>query len=223
MEKRKRRRIKDKSDQDDDDDSDDEVDDEVDEQIMDEGVNDIERLTIENGANLMDTNDISENTQVSSTENQDGMETNEDAVFKITVGPQSSNIVTDNSEGASDNAELTEVFMPSPRMNALMVVKNNQLFLYGGIYEDGDKQYTLSDFYSLDLHKLDEWHIIIKNDLKTQVNIPFTLLYVLKTQVNIPFTLLYVLKTRKKILFLHTNKIHRFVLGLHLINSISVT
>lgn len=41
------------------------------------------------------------------------------------------------------------VFSPSPRMNAGMAIKHNILYLYGGMIEDGDRQYTLSDFYSL--------------------------------------------------------------------------
>lgn len=39
--------------------------------------------------------------------------------------------------------------MPSPRINPGLVVKDNVLYLYGGMFEDGDKQYTLNDFYSL--------------------------------------------------------------------------
>ena len=39
---------------------------------------------------------------------------------------------------------------PSPRFGAAMAVaKSGQLFLFGGMIEDGDKQITLNDFYSL--------------------------------------------------------------------------
>lgn len=41
--------------------------------------------------------------------------------------------------------------------------------MYGGIYEQGDKQLTLNDFYSLDIHKLDEWSVIIAEDQNLQV------------------------------------------------------
>jgi len=53
---------------------------------------------------------------------------------------QSSSTVTNN--------EGTKLF-PSPRMNAGMVMKHNILYLYGGLVEEGDRQYTLCDFYSL--------------------------------------------------------------------------
>lgn len=40
-------------------------------------------------------------------------------------------------------------FTPSPRINPGMAVKNGVLYMYGGMFEAGDKQYTLNDFYSL--------------------------------------------------------------------------
>lgn len=40
--------------------------------------------------------------------------------------------------------------------------------MYGGIYEEGDKQVTLNDFYSLDIHKLDEWNVIVAEDRSLQ-------------------------------------------------------
>lgn len=43
------------------------------------------------------------------------------------------------------------------------------VFMYGGIYEEGDKQITLNDFYSLDFHKRDEWSVLIAEDRKLQV------------------------------------------------------
>ena len=39
---------------------------------------------------------------------------------------------------------------PTPRFGASMAVaKSGQLFLFGGMVEDGDKQITLNDFYCL--------------------------------------------------------------------------
>ena len=103
---------------------------------------------------------------------EEAMEAEEESVFKLTIGPQS----TYSAEGgatAGVSNERTDVFMPSARMNAVMAVKNGQLFLYGGMYEAGDRQYTFADFYSLDVHKLDEWNIIIENNLKDQVGLLF--------------------------------------------------
>jgi hypothetical protein len=41
------------------------------------------------------------------------------------------------------------IFTPSARINPSLAVKNNILYMYGGMFEDGDKQYTLNDLYSL--------------------------------------------------------------------------
>lgn len=57
---------------------------------------------------------------------------------------------------------------PSPRMNAAMAVKGNRLYVYGGIYELKDKQVTFSDFYALDVAKLDTWQRLADNDDKTR-------------------------------------------------------
>lgn len=51
---------------------------------------------------------------------------------------------------------------PSPRMSAMMCVQRSTLYLYGGVLERDDKQFYLSDMYSLDLHKLNEWKTIIE-------------------------------------------------------------
>ena len=37
----------------------------------------------------------------------------------------------------------------SPRFGSALCVKQNLLYLFGGMVEDGDKQYTLNDFYTL--------------------------------------------------------------------------
>lgn len=68
----------------------------------------------------------------------------------MTLGPaavKTASITDDPSSG--ENSREVAAFTPPPRMNAGMVVKNNLLYLYGGIIEDCDRQYTLNDFYSL--------------------------------------------------------------------------
>lgn len=50
----------------------------------------------------------------------------------------------------------------------MIQVRDGTLYLYGGIYEDGDRQLTYSDFYSLDVHKMDEWAIILAEDKNQQ-------------------------------------------------------
>ncbi|CAH1780098.1 unnamed protein product [Owenia fusiformis] len=101
------------------------------------------------------------------------METNE-SVFSLSQGgaaaqnkaelftDMDSIMKTGTTSEMADESE-SEPFVPCSRMNALTAVKNNTLYLYGGMYEIGEKQITLSDFYSLDLHRLDEFKTIIEN------------------------------------------------------------
>jgi len=50
----------------------------------------------------------------------------------------------------------------------MAAVRQGKLFLYGGMFEVGNRQFTLNDFYSLDLHKMDQWEVLIEMDPKTQ-------------------------------------------------------
>ncbi|KAG7211505.1 hypothetical protein KM043_010774 [Ampulex compressa] len=88
--------------------------------------------------------------------------TDEDGIFTVTVGPTMQSGV--NSEGTVQ----ADVFFPSPRINCGLAVKHSVLYLYGGMFEDGDRQYTLNDLYSLDCRKLDEWRTIITDDISSQ-------------------------------------------------------
>eukprot|EP00069_Balaena_mysticetus_P005955 bmy_18286T0 len=53
---------------------------------------------------------------------------------------------------------------PSPRSNAMLAAKHGRLYLYGGMFEAGDRQVTLSDLYCLDLHKMEEWTVLVEMD-----------------------------------------------------------
>ncbi|KAJ6630788.1 hypothetical protein B0H10DRAFT_1774143 [Mycena sp. CBHHK59/15] len=46
---------------------------------------------------------------------------------------------------------------PLPRYNAMLAVLRNTLYIYGGIYERGKREYTLDDFYSIQLDKMDRY------------------------------------------------------------------
>jgi len=39
----------------------------------------------------------------------------------------------------------------------MLAVLRNTLYIYGGIYERGSREYTLDDFYSIQLDKLDRY------------------------------------------------------------------
>lgn len=46
---------------------------------------------------------------------------------------------------------------PLPRYNAMLSVLRNTLYIYGGIFEKGSREYTLDDFHSIQLDKLDKY------------------------------------------------------------------
>lgn len=105
----------------------------------------------------------------------------DDGVFQVKIGPALGSIL---GEGTEEGDQVVQVFQPHARMGALMAVKNGVLFLYGGMFERGDKQFTFKDFYSLDLNKMEEWNILIENDESKLVGVIdiFTDFVVKKTQ-----------------------------------------
>ncbi|XP_055607159.1 kelch domain-containing protein 4 [Uranotaenia lowii] len=84
----------------------------------------------------------------------------DDGIFTMSVGGSSKAAPKESIEN-----ESVDLGRPSPRMNSGIVGCKGNLYIYGGCYESGSRQYTLSDFYSLDLHKLDQWKILIANSL----------------------------------------------------------
>ncbi|KAI6003046.1 galactose oxidase [Pisolithus albus] len=54
----------------------------------------------------------------------------------------------------ADDPNLTK---PMARYNAMLAVLRNTLYIYGGILERGSREYTLDDFYTLQLDKLDKY------------------------------------------------------------------
>lgn len=66
-----------------------------------------------------------------------------DGIFTMTVGAAKD--VSTSKSHSNDSAANT----PSPRMKPGLAICKGQLYLYGGELENGSKQYTLNDFYSL--------------------------------------------------------------------------
>ncbi|XP_065161142.1 kelch domain-containing protein 4-like [Atheta coriaria] len=87
----------------------------------------------------------------------------DDGVFKVTIGPAPT--ATTSTSASTNNTN--QIFQPSPRLNCGLAIKHGVLYLYGGMYEDGDKEITFQDFYALDLKKLEEWNTIIQDDVKS--------------------------------------------------------
>ncbi|KAF8799592.1 hypothetical protein BYT27DRAFT_7227801 [Phlegmacium glaucopus] len=54
---------------------------------------------------------------------------------------------------------------PLPRYNAMLAVLRNTLYIYGGVYKRGSREYTLDDFYALQLDKMDKYLCLKESDV----------------------------------------------------------
>ncbi|KAG5725207.1 Kelch domain-containing protein 4 [Termitomyces sp. T112] len=84
---------------------------------------------------------------------------------------ESGSDVNENEDGGDDEDAITRppepepeidpddpnLTVPTPRYNAMLAVLRNTLYLYGGIFEKGSREYTLDDFYSLQLDKMERY------------------------------------------------------------------
>ncbi len=61
----------------------------------------------------------------------------------------------------SASAPLVE---PCQRSSAMTTVRQGKLFLFGGMFEVGDRQFTLNDLYCLDLNKMEQWEVLVEMD-----------------------------------------------------------
>ncbi|KAH8387886.1 hypothetical protein KR093_010162 [Drosophila rubida] len=94
--------------------------------------------------------------------------TTTDGIFTVTVGgpgaSQAASPFVSTIPSLFPNARGTDA--PASRMNPGLCVCKGNLYLFGGLYEEDEKQHTLNDFYSLDLHKLEQWKVIIGSQQK---------------------------------------------------------
>ncbi|GAA5857490.1 hypothetical protein JCM8547_009299 [Rhodosporidiobolus lusitaniae] len=63
-------------------------------------------------------------------------------------------------EEDGEDADDPEKTVPGMRYNAMLAVQKNTLFLYGGILEAGNREYTLADFHTLQLDKMDRYRCL---------------------------------------------------------------
>ncbi|KAH9819371.1 hypothetical protein Tdes44962_MAKER05209 [Teratosphaeria destructans] len=70
----------------------------------------------------------------------------------------------DEEEEKVEKAVLWE--MPHPRFNAQLTVQEDTLYIYGGTFEKGDREYTFNEMWAIDLVKLDGCKQIFKRELE---------------------------------------------------------
>ncbi|XP_068628688.1 kelch domain-containing protein 4 [Battus philenor] len=82
-----------------------------------------------------------------------------DEVFTIKLGGAPT---ATTKQGEAPRARAQVPSGPSARMSAMLASHRSVLYVYGGVLEKDDKQFYLSDMYSLDLHKLNNWKTLIE-------------------------------------------------------------
>ncbi|KAF9049842.1 hypothetical protein BJ165DRAFT_1341529 [Panaeolus papilionaceus] len=87
----------------------------------------------------------------------------EGAQYMLDLQPSEAEPVKTIVDQTAFDDPLTTV--PLQRYNAMLAVLRNTLYIYGGIYERGSKEYTLDDFYSLHLDKLDRFMCLRKPEV----------------------------------------------------------
>ncbi|KAM9854661.1 kelch domain-containing protein 4 [Aulostomus maculatus] len=89
-------------------------------------------------------------------------------IKEVIPGAQEEEEEVEEEEEEEDGLLSAPLVEPCPRSSAMATVRQGKLFLYGGMFEVGNRQFTLNDFYSLDLHKMDRWEVLVEMDPKTQ-------------------------------------------------------
>ncbi|KAF9126155.1 hypothetical protein BGW39_006840 [Mortierella sp. 14UC] len=74
-----------------------------------------------------------------------------------------------NNQGYDYDDEEEEPLMPCPRYNTMLAVQKSTLFIFGGILEVKDREYTLDDFFSLNLDKMNEYICLRASEFESQL------------------------------------------------------
>lgn len=56
--------------------------------------------------------------------------------------------------------------LPHPRFNAQLAVQNDMLYIYGGTFERGDREFTFDEMFAIDLGKLDGVREIFRREVE---------------------------------------------------------
>ncbi|KAG0324823.1 hypothetical protein BG000_002032, partial [Podila horticola] len=68
-----------------------------------------------------------------------------------------------------EDEDEEEPLMPCPRYNPMLAVQKSTLFIFGGILEVRDREYTLDDFFSLNLDKMTEYICLRESEFESQL------------------------------------------------------
>lgn len=79
--------------------------------------------------------------------------------------PSSAPPAGESPGGEGPDADDPDKTIPLPRYNAMLAVLRNNLYIYGGIFERGSREYTLDDFHLLQLDKLERYVCLKPTDV----------------------------------------------------------
>lgn len=82
------------------------------------------------------------------------------------AGTMDIDIIVDKDEDQVKPVKPILLTMPHPRFNAQLAVQDDILYIYGGTYEHGDREYTFDEMWSIDLGKLDGVQEIFRRELE---------------------------------------------------------
>lgn len=71
---------------------------------------------------------------------------------------------SDNEDGGPVREMPVSLELPHPRFNAQLAVQGDVLYIYGGTFEKGDREFTFDDMYAIDLGKMDGCKEVFKRE-----------------------------------------------------------
>jgi N-acetylneuraminic acid mutarotase len=78
-------------------------------------------------------------------------------------------ITEEQEEPVAKLDQPVSMTMPHPRFNTQLAVQDDVLYMFGGTYEHGDREYTFDEMYAIDLIKLDGVKQIFHRELENWV------------------------------------------------------
>ncbi|OWY98875.1 hypothetical protein PHMEG_00030238 [Phytophthora megakarya] len=78
-------------------------------------------------------------------------------------------VVPEESKPEEPEEEEPAAPAPCPRINPALMIRGSTMYVYGGVVEDGDREITLDDCWSLDLKRLDEWKQVLTGTMSQQI------------------------------------------------------
>ena len=74
-----------------------------------------------------------------------------------------------NQDGDSGDSKPIAWEMPHPRFNSQLTVQDDVVYIFGGTFEKGDREYTFDELWAIDLGKLDGAKEIFRRELEDWV------------------------------------------------------